>query len=191
VPQTTAEAAVEVADPGTAGPPAAPAAALPPAPALPEPAAPDIAPPPPAVPRQESRAEPAPGSTALLLDLTRADPALEVGREMTYEIRVLNRGAAPSRDVLVQAVVPDEMALVDADGPTGRKVKGREVAFAPLSSLDAQGQAVYRVRVKALKPGDGRFTARLQCGPMDRPVSGQVITRVYNDGEPDAERKER
>jgi hypothetical protein len=180
--------------PPPALPPAAPPEKKPAAtpdllPSLPPP------PPPPDLPMPQAHVFP-PGSTgkpiasaggpAVSLDLADADAALEVGRETTYEIRVLNQGAVPTRDVLVKAVVPDEMALVRADGPGGQqaKVQGKEVAFGPLASLDGQGSAVYRVRVKALKPGDGRFQARLQCGEMARPLSQEVSTRVYTDEAP-------
>jgi hypothetical protein len=175
--------------PSAAPPEKKPAAAPDSLPALPPP------PPPPDLSLPQARVFP-PGSTgkpiasaggpAVSLALADADAALEVGRETTYEIRVLNQGAAPTRDVLVRAVVPDEMTLVRADGPGGQaaKVQGKEVAFGPLPSLDGQGSAVYRVRVKALKPGDGRFTARLQCGEMARPLSQEVSTRVYTDEAP-------
>jgi uncharacterized repeat protein (TIGR01451 family) len=160
-----------------------------PLPALPPP------PPPPDLTLPQARVFP-PGSAgrpiasagvpSVALDLADADAALEVGHETTYEIRVLNQGAVPTRDVLVKAVVPEEMALVRADGPGGQaaKVQGKEVAFGPLASLDGQGSAVYRVRVKALRPGDGRFQARLQCGDMARPLSQEVSTRVYTDEAP-------
>jgi uncharacterized repeat protein (TIGR01451 family) len=152
-------------------------------------------PPPPELPLPQARVFPeasagkpiaSAGGPAVSLDLADAAAALEVGGETTYEIRVLNQGAAPTRDVLVRAVVPDEMALVRADGPGGQpaRVQGKEVAFGPLPSLDGQGRAVYRVRVKALKAGDGRFTARLQCGEMARPLSQEVSTRVYSDDLP-------
>jgi uncharacterized repeat protein (TIGR01451 family) len=164
----------------TPAPPAPPSPTPPPIPALP---------PPELLPqsrvfspgRTEKPIASAGGST-VTLDLADAAAALEVGGETTYEIRVLNQGAAPTRDVLVQALVPDEMTLVRADGPGGQpaQVQGKQVAFGPLSSLDGQGRAVYRVRVKALKPGDGRFTARLQCGEMARPLSQEVSTRVYS-----------
>lgn len=188
-------AAAPAAPPAPAAEGAKPAAPTAPAPA-PErkPATPPPAlplPPPVDVPRPESRSAPprdgpkpiaSAGRPAVTLDVADPAQALEVGRETTYEIRVLNQGAAPSRDVLVQAVVPDEMTLVGADGPGGRQqVRGKQVAFAPLASLDPQGQAVYRVRVKALKPGDGHFQALLQCGPTARPVREEVSTRVYSD----------
>src|SRR5262249_1493641 len=133
------------------------------------------------------------GGPAVTLDLADADAALEVGGETTYEIRVLNQGATPTRDVLVKAVVPDEMAPVPADRPGGQPahVQGKEGAFGPLPSLDGQGRAVYRVRVKALKPGDGRFTARLQCGAMARPLSQEVNTRVYSDDAAEAKPTQR
>ena len=117
------------------------------------------------------------------LTVADTDQALEVGRETTYEIRVLNQGAASARDVLVQAVVPDEMDFVNAEGPGGRSVHvlGRQVAFEPLANLDGRREAVYRVRVKARKPGDSRFTARLQCEAMTRPLSQEVNTPVYSD----------
>ncbi len=209
----TAEAAVEVSD-AAAGAPALvpavvtrspevrPAPVVAPAPPTPPPAPapmPMLPPPlPPDLPMPQGRLFP-PGSTGrpiasaggpgVTLDLADADAALEVGRETTYEIRVLNQGAAPTRDVLVQAVVPDEMMLVRADGPGGQpaRVEGKQVAFGPLPSLDGQERAIYRVRVKALKPGDSRFTARLQCGEMARPLSQEVSTRVYSDDGPAGE----
>jgi uncharacterized repeat protein (TIGR01451 family) len=126
-----------------------------------------------------------PAGPPVRLDLGDAEPALEVGRETTYEIRVRNQGASPTRDVLVQAVLPEEMSLVGADGPAGPpQVRGRQLAFAPLASLEGQGQALYRIRVKALKPGDGRFTARLQCESLTRPLLSEVSTRVYGEDAP-------
>jgi uncharacterized repeat protein (TIGR01451 family) len=156
------------------------------APAVPPPSLPELPPQARAVPPPTEKPIASAGGTAVTLNLADAEAALEVGRETTYEIRVLNQGAAPTRDVLVKAVVPDEMALVKADGPGGQagQVQGKQVAFGPLTSLDGQGQAVYRVRVKALKPGDGRFTALLQCGTMARPLSQEVNTRVYSDEAP-------
>jgi uncharacterized repeat protein (TIGR01451 family) len=190
------EAVVEVSD--AAAPPAQPAgppapagakptdpAPLPPLPPLPpaDPARPEAQ----AAPRKDQEKPVAPaGGAAVTFDLKDADQALEVGRETTYEIRVLNQGTAPTRDVLVRAVVPEEMVLVRADDPAGRaaQVRGREVAFEPLASLGARGEAVYHVRVKALKPGDGRFTASLRCAAMARPLSQEVSTRVYTDEAP-------
>jgi uncharacterized repeat protein (TIGR01451 family) len=123
------------------------------------------------------------GGATVTFDVKDADPALEVGRETTYEIRVLNQSAAPTRDVLVQAVLPEEMAFVHAEDPAGRavEVSGQQVAFAALPSLSGRHEAIYHVRAKALKPGEGRFTARLQCAAMSRPLSQEVSTRVYTD----------
>jgi uncharacterized repeat protein (TIGR01451 family) len=137
-------------------------------------------PPPSGGSRQESRAAPPPAVTFTVAD---ADPVLEVGRETTYEIRVLNQGAAPARDVLVRAVMPDEMDFVRAEGPPGRAVhvQGNQVAFEPLATLGGKDEAVFRVRARARKPGDGRFTARLQCEAMARPLSQELNTRVYGD----------
>jgi uncharacterized repeat protein (TIGR01451 family) len=152
-------------------------------PELPMSAPPELPLPPQSLDIRPQRVLASAGGSAVRLDLADAEPALEVGHETTYEIRVLNQGTTPTRDVLVQALLPDEMALVTADGPGGQpvEVRGRNVAFGPLPSLDGQGRAVYRVRVKALRPGDGRFTARLQCGEMSRPLSQEVNTRVYSD----------
>jgi uncharacterized repeat protein (TIGR01451 family) len=163
-------------------PPTAPAVAPPGTP----PALPDLPMPPQTMditPRRAQRVLASAGGPAVRLDLADADPAVEVGRETTYEIRVSNQGAAPTRDVLVQAMLPDELALVRADGPGGQpaQVRGQQVAFGPLPSLDGQGQAVYRLRVKALRPGEARVTAHLRCGDMSRPLSREVSTRVYSD----------
>src|SRR5262249_9501943 len=115
------DAAVEVSDPSAAPPGAQPAPPPVPVAPLPQPAAPSPAAPKPAhaVPlppptdpmRSQSRSAALAGGTALTFDVKDADAALEVGRETTYEIRVLNQGAAPTRDVLVQAVLPDEMTF--------------------------------------------------------------------------------
>jgi uncharacterized repeat protein (TIGR01451 family) len=179
------EAAVEVSGDAPAAPPAP--APVPPAAKPPEPprGSSDALPPPLPPPTDQTRSPSAApnGGAAVTFDVKDTDPVVEVGRETTYEIRVLNQGAAPTRDVLVRAVVPDEMTFVHADDPAGRPVKvyGQEVAFEPLASLGGRGEAVYHVRVKATKPGDGRFTARLQCAAMSRPLAQEVNTRIYTD----------
>jgi uncharacterized repeat protein (TIGR01451 family) len=125
------------------------------------------------------------GVPALLLEVVDLDDPVEVKGETTYEIRVVNQGSGTCTNVQMRGVIPAGLEALSADGPTAYRLQERQVIFEPLPKLAAKADALYRIRVRALKPGDWHFKAVLSCDQFQRPVNEEESTQVYDD-EPDA-----
>jgi uncharacterized repeat protein (TIGR01451 family) len=121
------------------------------------------------------------GVPALLLGVVDLDNPIEVGKETTYEIRVVNQGTADSSRVQIMATVPNGMTPRSAVGPTGNRIQGQQVLFEPLAKLAPRSDAVYRVRVLGRQPGDMRFKVQLTADHLSQPVTEEESTRVYGD----------
>lgn len=121
------------------------------------------------------------GISALLLEVVDIDDPVEVSAETAYEIRVTNQGSLAASNVVIQALVPKEMAVRGATGPTSYRVEGHEVIFAPLPKLAPRADAIYRVMVTGVGVGDARFQARLTSDSLSDPVVEEESTKVYDD----------
>lgn len=119
------------------------------------------------------------GIPAVLLEVIDLDDPIEVGGDETYVITVTNQGSAEATNTVIVVTIPPEGAFDSADGPTQASVSGKTVRFAPLPSLAPKAKAVYRVLVKAERPGDVRFGVSLTCDQVDRPVTETESTHFY------------
>ena len=105
----------------------------------------------------------------------RVDP-IPVGGDTSYPIIVVNQGNAPATNIRVKAIIPDEMDLTRARGPTDHRLIGKSgkiILFDPLPTLAPGARAEYEVYVKALKAGEARFKVQwtadqLTSGPVDQ-----------------------
>ncbi|MFO0876305.1 MAG: hypothetical protein U0840_02945 [Gemmataceae bacterium] len=122
----------------------------------------------------------------LALELTALDDPLPVGRETVYEARVFNGGPAPARDVRVVIQVPASLVPTHAEGPTPWQIRGQQVVFEPLSEMRQGVDAIYRVRVRADRPGQGRFRAEANAPGLSRPLVQELSSRVPPTGTPAA-----
>lgn len=108
------------------------------------------------------------------------DP-VEVNGETTYEIRVVNQGSKAAGNVRLSVQLPAELKALAADGPSRYAIEGNQVVFEQLARLAPKADAVYRVRVQALRPGDLRTRIQLTTDDMQTPVVKEESTRVYAD----------
>ena len=76
---------------------------------------------------------------------------------------------------------PFQIEPLAADGPSRYAIEGSQVVFEPLARLAPKADAVYRVRVQALRPGDLRTRIQLTTDDMQTPVVKEESTRVYAD----------
>jgi uncharacterized repeat protein (TIGR01451 family) len=123
------------------------------------------------------------GLPAFRLEVVDLDDPVVVGGKTTYKIDVTNQGSLAGSDVSIVALVPPEMKLLNANGPSAHTVEGQKVTFAPVSSL-APGQALnYTVEVEALKPASpATFEAELRAATLSGPVKEQEPTTIYAPG---------
>ena len=121
------------------------------------------------------------GVAAVLLEVSDVDDPVEVQAETVYEIRIVNQGSRAATNIQLSAVIPYELEPIAADGPTMQSMVEDTLRFDPIDKLDAKAEVVYRVKVKAMKPGDHRFKVKLETGELSQPVVEEEATRVYQD----------
>jgi uncharacterized repeat protein (TIGR01451 family) len=118
------------------------------------------------------------GPTLLTLEVLTGDEVLTAGAEMVYEVRLHNDGAIPARNVRLAAVLPEEVSPLQPQGPTEAQVQDSQVVFAPLAVLPPHEEAVYRVRVRGVRPGQGRLHIEAGSESLARPLQEEVSVRV-------------
>lgn len=121
------------------------------------------------------------GATGLTVDIDDRDDPVEVGKDTSYVITVINQGPIPATKVRMAALVPEQMAVTEAKGPSNAARDGGRVTFEPVT-IPPGGTATYEVFVKPLKPGDVRFRVDLSADQLPAgPVRREESTTIYSD----------
>jgi uncharacterized repeat protein (TIGR01451 family) len=117
-----------------------------------------------------------PGILLELVDL--ADP-IEVGNQVTYEIRVTNQGSLPGTNIRLVCRAPASEEYVSGTGATTVKADGQMITTEPLPELAAKAVATWRVVVKATQPADARFKVQLSSDQFQKPIDQEESTQLY------------
>jgi uncharacterized repeat protein (TIGR01451 family) len=119
------------------------------------------------------------GLPAYRLEVVDIDDPVEVGKTTKYQIDVLNQGSLPGNQVQIVAIIPPQMRVVSAQGPSAYRIEGQRVLFAPVDSLPAGQKLNYTVEVEAVQIGDVRFRIELQSSTLREVVIEEESTRIY------------
>jgi uncharacterized repeat protein (TIGR01451 family) len=125
------------------------------------------------------------GVPALLLEVVDLDDPVEVGSETTYEIRVVNQGTAACTGLRIVGVAPAGMTLLGAEAPVAHRIEGAQAIFESLPKLAAKADVLFKVHVRADKPGDWRFRVWMSSDHMPKAIYEDESTQVYSDAEDD------
>jgi uncharacterized repeat protein (TIGR01451 family) len=128
-----------------------------------------------------TRLEGLPGLQMELVDV--ADP-VELGKEVSYEIRLRNTGTRTETNLQLTCILPEKAefrAARCAAAGVAFQVQGRDVVFAPIPKLAPRADVVFRVTVRCLAVGDQRFLARVRADSLESPVLREESTRVFGD----------
>jgi uncharacterized repeat protein (TIGR01451 family) len=119
------------------------------------------------------------GLPAFRLEVYDLDDPVEVNGKTSYKIEVTNQGSLPGNQVQITAIVPPEMKVLNANGPSTPKIDGQTITFPPVNELDPGQTLSYTVEVQALKTGDVRFRAELRSATLSAPVIEEESTNIY------------
>ncbi|HWY85615.1 MAG TPA: hypothetical protein VNX28_02770 [Gemmataceae bacterium] len=127
-----------------------------------------------------TRIEGLPGLQMELVDLE--DP-VEMGKEMSYEVRLSNTGTKTETNLQLTCVMPERMEFRGARCSAGApfRIQGREIVFAVIPKLAPRADIIFRVNVRSLAAGDIRFQARVRADGLETPVLREESTRVFGD----------
>lgn len=120
------------------------------------------------------------GIAAMLLEVVDADDPIEVGAGTLYEIVVNNQGTDFAKNVVMVVDVPAALEIDDVKGPVKAERDGQKLKFV-IERLAPRADAVFRIAVKARRPGDARLQVSVNAESLDSPVIEQESTKVYQD----------
>lgn len=119
------------------------------------------------------------GEAGLLLEVVDIEDPVEVGGDTQYNIIIRNQGSRPATNIRITAIVPAEMAVSRVQGPTDHKRAENTIVFDPLD-LPPMRDTIYRVFVRALKPGDVRFRVEMTADQLPAgPLREEESTTIY------------
>lgn len=104
-----------------------------------------------------------------------------VGDEVTYEIRVTNRGSQASGSISVLAHFSDGIEPARATGGAAELLTG-QVIFEPLAGVKPGETIMLKVVARAEKAGNHRFRAVLKCDDPEIEVMAESVTRFFSQG---------
>ena len=119
------------------------------------------------------------GIPAILLEVVDLEDPIEVGNEVTYEVRVTNQGSAVCTQLKWVGTLPESQEFVSGTGPTEVQGQGRAASSAALARLEPKAEAVWRVVVKATAAADARFKVEMTSDQFQRPVEEWEATSQY------------
>ncbi|TFG49123.1 MAG: DUF11 domain-containing protein [Candidatus Brocadiia bacterium] len=119
------------------------------------------------------------GIPAVLLEVVDLVDPIEIGATTTYVITATNQGSMPDTDIKIECKLEDNMEYVSSSGATIGTASDGKITFAPLASLAPKTKASWNVVVKAVKPGDVRFTVIMNTDNLGRPVQETEATNLY------------
>ncbi|WP_439630942.1 hypothetical protein [Gemmata sp.] len=117
------------------------------------------------------------GIAAVRFEVLDLDDPVEVGKEVVYEVRVVNQGTGACTNVQLVAGLPEGCTFTGSSGPTQVKGQGQALIFDPIPNLGVKGEAVYKLKLRGAAPGDTRFRVQLTCDQVRTPVVKEENTR--------------
>lgn len=123
------------------------------------------------------------GGGALSLTVTDLRDFVAVGKELSYEILVKNNAAAPDQQVVVTVVVPPELTPVSVGtrGPSAHTIDRQTVRFEPVAEIRPQETLVYRIVVRAVRPGEVTLRALLRSSRSLGTIEQAETTSIFAD----------
>ncbi len=119
------------------------------------------------------------GISAILLELVDLADPIEVGKEVTYEIKVINQGSAPGTNIRIHCNLPASQEFVSATGTSPTTREEQRLIMETLPLLAPKATASWRVIVKALKEDDARFRVELSSDQFEKPINEEEPTQQY------------
>ncbi len=121
------------------------------------------------------------GVPALLFEVVDLEDTIEVDKETTYEVRIVNQGTCACTNISLMATLSDGLKPTAITSPMPYRIVGQQIVFEPYAKLATKADVVVRMRVKGLIPGDHRCRVQIQCDEIRQPIIKEESTRFYKE----------
>ena len=118
------------------------------------------------------------GLPAITFEIVGDSNLVEIGKDVTYEIRVANRGTKAAENVKVRVTLAEGMSFMRAEG--GRfQANAGVVLFEPMPLLAAKEETVYRLSARSQLDGDHRVNVQVISDDLRSPITKEESTKVF------------
>ena len=124
-----------------------------------------------------------PPTDALDLTVVGLRNPVATGKELTYDVRVVNRGTLPYRQLSLTAIAPEGMTPnpLGTSPPERFRIDGQVVYFDAIDELPAGETLTFRIRVRTSVAGQCRFRVELTSPMLSEPLAAEALTEVFLD----------
>jgi len=119
------------------------------------------------------------GIPAILLEVVDREDPIDVGKEVTYDIKVTNQGSATGTNIRIVCTLPASQEFVSGTGATTVSAQAGTITMEPLPVVAPKAVASWRVVVKALEAADARFKVELRSDQFESPIHEDESTQQY------------
>jgi uncharacterized repeat protein (TIGR01451 family) len=119
------------------------------------------------------------GVPAFGLEITKVGDPVAVGGKITYKVNVTNTGSLPANQIEITAIVPNQLRVVAANGPSTPRIEAGKTVFPAVDSMQPKQVLTYTFEAQGVQPGDARFRIELRAGALTDPVTKEESTNVY------------
>jgi uncharacterized repeat protein (TIGR01451 family) len=121
--------------------------------------------------------------TGMHLEIVKSADPISVGEEAVYRVNAINQGDGAAQDLRVTLVIPEEMEILKDQAEPMVRVEGQTVSYMPPAPLAARSTGTFKVKVRAIKAGDVRLTAKLICDQLKEggPVTVEETAIIVAD----------
>ena len=119
------------------------------------------------------------GIPAILLEVVDLDDPIEVGKEVTYEIKVTNQGTSTGTNIRLTCTTPASQQFISATGATPVTCKDSTITMGDILTLAPKTSASWRVNAKALEADDARFKVELHSDQFEKLIIEDESTQQY------------
>ena len=118
------------------------------------------------------------GLPAITFEIIGDSNLVELGKDVTYEIRVANRGTKPAENVRVRVTLAEGMSFVRAEGGHFQ-ANGGTIQFETIPLLAARSESVYKLSARSQVEGDHRINVQVISDDLRSPITKEESTRVF------------
>ncbi|WP_372364987.1 hypothetical protein [Candidatus Uabimicrobium sp. HlEnr_7] len=119
----------------------------------------------------------------LLLECFDTTDSLAVSEETTYVIEVTHQGTSLHRNIKIEVIFPKEISPISGSGDSTCIIMGQRVTVIPYLELLPRRQIKWKIKGKAIQPGDARVRVYLTSGSLEElnfpPTTEEESTHVY------------
>lgn len=120
------------------------------------------------------------GAPSLAVEVLDGTSPLEVGEQVTYRIRITNRGTDAATNVHVATVLPTSLQMLQVGGQLRFRQTGNRIEFEPIPRLNANESVISTITLRAAKAGDARLVTQVSSDQAPQPLSHEEAAIVYS-----------